>query len=152
MEKMIKLLKQIISFGLVGGICFVIDYVLMLIFVEIFNTNYLVACALAFSISTVVNYLLSMRYVFIAINKMSKKLEFFYFVFMAIIGLILTEMFMAIFVEKIHVHYALSKIIVTAIVMIYNFITRKIMFEKKGLRIKMINIKECIKRIFISLL
>ena len=131
MEKLNKLIKQIFNFGIVGIICFVIDYSLMLVFVELLHMDYLIACALAFAISTIFNYFLSMKYVFNVTNKMDKKVEFIFFVTMATIGLVLTEIFMFLFVEKINIRYTISKICVTAIVMLYNFITRKIMFERK---------------------
>ena len=38
---------------------------------------------------------------------------------------------MWVFVSMIHIFYMVAKIIVTAIVMLYNFITRKLFLEKK---------------------
>jgi len=78
----------------------------------------------------VVNYILSMRFVFEAKNE-NKSFEFVVFVVLSAIGLGLTELLMWVMVDKFSVHYMISKIVVTGIVMVYNFITRKVLLEKK---------------------
>ena len=128
-----RLIRQIFKFGIVGFVCTVIDYVLMVIFTDFFNINYLVSCAASFIISTVFNYVLSMRFVFASSAGYTKRTEFTLFVIMSAIGLVLTEILMLFFVERIKIHYMISKIIVTAIVMVYNFVTRKVVFEKRGI-------------------
>lgn len=128
-----RLIRQLFKFGIVGVACTVIDYVLMVFFTDFCNINYLISCAAAFVISTVVNYILSMRFVFASSAGYTKRTEFTLFVIMSTIGLVLTEILMLFFVERIKIHYMFSKIVVTAIVMIYNFVTRKIVFERKGI-------------------
>lgn len=127
---MIKLLKQIFGFGIVGIICFIIDYGLMIILTEVVGLNYLVSCALSFIISTIVNYILSMRFVFESKENVNKPVEFILFVIMSTIGLGLTELLMFLAVDKLNIYYMSSKIVVTGIVMFYNFVTRKIFLEK----------------------
>ena len=127
---MIKLLKQLFGFGIVGIICFIIDYGLMIILTEVVGLTYLVSCALSFIISTIVNYILSMRYVFESKENVNKTVEFILFVIMSTSGLGLTELLMFLAVDKLNIYYMISKIVVTGIVMIYNFVTRKIFLEK----------------------
>lgn len=127
---MIKLLKQLFSFGIVGVICFVVDYGLLIILTEVFSIPYLLSCALSFIISTVVNYLLSMRYVFESKESINKTTEFCVFVIMSSIGLALNELLMFFMVDKIKLYYMISKIFATGAVMVYNFVTRKIFLEK----------------------
>ena len=55
-----KLMGQIIRFGLVGFLCFFIDYGLLLALTELAGFHYLVSGALSFAVSVVVNYLLSL--------------------------------------------------------------------------------------------
>lgn len=128
---MLKLINQLIKFGLVGIICFFIDYFLMIVLTELGNVNYLFSSGISFSISVIVNYILSMRFVFKSKEKVNKAWEFFVFVFLSIVGLGLNEVMMWFIVEKMGIFYMLSKIVVTIIVMIYNFITRKIFLEEK---------------------
>ena len=126
---MTKILTQFGKFGFVGIVCFIIDYGLMILLTEFFNVPYLISCGLSFSVSVVVNYYLSMKYVFVSRDDLSKKKEFVIFVALSIAGLILTELLMWLMVSKLAIHYMFSKIVVTGIVMIFNFVTRKIFLE-----------------------
>ena len=72
-----------------------------------------------------------MRYVFCSKDDLNKVNEFIIFVVLSVIGLGLTELLMWIGVEQFGIFYMASKIVVTGIVMIYNFVTRKLLLEKK---------------------
>ena len=61
---MIELIKQLIKFGFVGGICFVIDYGVMVLLTEVAGMEYLLSCGISFTVSVIANYLLSMKFVF----------------------------------------------------------------------------------------
>lgn len=127
---MTKLIEQFAKFGIVGVICTIIDYGIMVFLVEVLSIPYLYSCAISFSIAVVVNYLLSMKYVFSSRKDLSKEKEFVIFVALSIAGLFLTELFMWIMVDKLSIHYMISKIIVTGIVMVFNFATRKAFLEQ----------------------
>ena len=128
---MIDLIKQLIKFGFVGGICFVIDYGVMVLLTEVAGLEYLLSCGISFTVSVIANYLLSMKFVFERKDTLDRRIEFIIFVIMSVIGLGLTELLMWVFVDKADIHYMISKIVVTAIVMVYNFVTRKLFLEKK---------------------
>lgn len=127
---MYKLAMQVMKFGLVGGVAFVIDFVLLLLFTEVFEIHYIISAAFSFIISTVFNYLASMRWVFKSKYKSNRMKELKIFIALSISGLIINEIFMMLFVEKLGIHYMATKIIVTIIVMVWNFVTRKIFLEK----------------------
>ena len=126
-----KLIVQFVKFCGVGGVCFLIDYGLMILLTEVFGLNYLLSCCLSFLISTVVNYLLSMRFVFRSRDDLRRRTEFAVYVLLSAIGLGLTELLMYVAVDRLQIHYMLSKIGVTAIVLVYNFITRKLFLEQR---------------------
>lgn len=126
-----KIILQLIKFGAVGFLCFFIDYGIMLLLTELLGVNYLVSCCISFSVSVIVNYLLSMRFVFAAKAGMKKRTQFVIFVILSVVGLGLNQLFMWLFVELIHVPYQLAKLVVTAIVMLFNFVTRKVFLEEK---------------------
>lgn len=123
-----KLVLQIIKFTIVGVIAFIIDYGTLIILKELFKINLFISTELAFIFSVIINYYLSVKYVF---NVNNKNNNFIPFIILSFIGLILTELIMYVGVKKINKSYLIVKIIATIIVMIFNFITRKILLEKK---------------------
>lgn len=125
-----KLIEQIMKFGVVGFLCFGIDYGLMIFLTEICGISYLVSSGISFSVSVMVNYILSLKFVFETDENNNKVVEFFIFIILSVIGLGINQVLMWICVDKLHVHYMISKIGVTGVVMVYNFITRKLILEK----------------------
>lgn len=125
-----KIIKQIFKFGIVGGICFLIDYIILFICTDIFNIYYLISSIISFTISTVFNYILSVKWVFNVKRQNEKKKNFIIFVTFSVIGLILNQIIMWFGVEILSIYYMITKIISTIIVMVFNFITRKIFLEK----------------------
>ena len=120
---------QILKFGIVGGTSFFIDYGIFTILSQLLNVHYLIASILSFSISVIYNYILSIKWVFDVTKKQTSK-EFIVFVILSVIGLGINSLIMYISVDLMRIHEMISKIIATAIVMVYNFITRKIFIEK----------------------
>lgn len=132
MKNMQLLIKQILKFGLVGGIAFVIDYGLMVLLTEVFGINYLISSAVSFSVSVIFNYLLSIFWVFdVSGSNRGQKENFIIFLVLSIIGLGLNQLLMWLGSDLMGLHYMLTKIGATAIVMVYNFITRKLFLEGK---------------------
>ena len=125
-----KLIEQIMKFGIVGVLCFAIDYVLMIFLTEVFGISYLISSGISFSVSVIVNYKLSLKFVFKTDENRNKIIEFIIFVVLSVIGLGINQVLMWICVDKLHIFYMISKIGVTAVVMVYNFITRKLILEK----------------------
>ena len=124
-----KLLNQILKFGLVGGMAFVIDYVLLYVCTEFLHIHYLISSIISFTVSVIFNYILSIKWVFDVKKKQDVK-DFVIFIILSVIGLGINSLIMYVMVEKFGVYYMLSKIVSTAVVMVYNFITRKIFVEK----------------------
>ncbi len=124
-----KLLNQILKFGLVGGTAFVIDYVLLYFCTEFLHIHYLISSIISFTVSVIFNYILSIKWIFDVKKKQDVK-GFVIFIILSVIGLGINSLIMYVMVEKFGVYYMLSKIVSTAVVMVYNFITRKIFVEK----------------------
>lgn len=125
-----KLFAQIIKFGFVGGTAFVIDAGLLFLLTEFCGIHYLVSGAISFTASVIYNYILSIKWVFDAKKDVNKVHELAVFIGLSVIGLGLNQFFMWMFVDILRAYYMLAKIIATAIVMVYNFITRKLFIEK----------------------
>ena len=154
-SKMKKLVEQIMKFGAVGFLCFFIDYLVGLVVLHVvlgvgvfgensFSMGSQIGSALGFTVSVIVNYILSFKFVFERKEDMNRKAEFVIFIILSIIGLGLNQVVMWIctvlvynnveWIQKLlgyGLAFTVAKVIATAIVMVYNFITRKIFLEKK---------------------
>ncbi|MCR5626329.1 MAG: GtrA family protein [Lachnospiraceae bacterium] len=149
------LLQQIMKFAVVGGLSSVIDFaiysLIIVIFVRdgmdegLYNITVMAAAFFGFTISLIFNYLTSMKFVFRHDENMDRRKEFTIFAILSLIGLGLNEAIimgvlayyksvpLEIFKSGILYDYKewVGKIIATGIVMVYNFVTRKIFIEKK---------------------
>lgn len=126
-----QLLSQIIKFGVVGGLAFLIDYFVLYALVEYLGIYYLISSAISFTISVIFNYICSMKFVFVPRDDISKKKEFIIFIILSIMGLIINQIAMWIMVDRLNIYYMFSKVFTTFIVMIWNFVSRKLFLEKK---------------------
>lgn len=147
-----KLIDQILKFGVVGGICFGIDFVITLAISAMLRSAgmetaeaALIGAFFGFTISVIINYLLSMKFVFVRKENMDRRKEFVIFVVLSLIGLGINEAIIKAAIDVVYVHVTLlaqyltpgtataaAKIIATAVVMVYNFITRKLFLEQKS--------------------
>ena len=130
MKDIKHLFAQLVKFGIVGVFATILEWGIFFVFTNVLNIHYVISTAISFLISTVFNYYLSVKYVFDVDNEKSKKRNFVVFVIFSIIGLGLNELILWICIEKTHVYNMIGKIIATGIVMIFNFITRKLFLEK----------------------
>ncbi len=124
-----KIILQFCKFGIVGLLCFLIDYGLMVALTETTNLSYFSSCGISYTTSVVVNYILSMRFVFKGKDGMSKFMEIVVFIILSIIGLAFNQLIMWIAVETFQIFYAVAKILATMMVTVYNFISKKIFLE-----------------------
>ena len=124
-----KLIKQLFRFGIVGGIAFLIDYSVLFICTEYLGIYYLISSFISFTVSTVFNYIASVRWVFDVDQKKSKRRNFVLFIVFSVIGLGINQCIMWFGVEKLDFYYMIVKIGATAIVMVFNFVTRKMFLE-----------------------
>lgn len=131
MKNKSNLFMQIIKFGFVGGTAFVIDAGILFLLTEFLGIHYLISGAISFTVSVIYNYILSIKWVFDAKKDTNKTQELVVFIGLSVIGLLINQLFMWLFVDLLHIYYMLSKIVATAIVMVYNFITRKLFIERK---------------------
>ena len=117
-------MKEFLRFCIVGVITFLIDYSFLFCFTEFIGINYLIASACAFIVAVLCNYIFCLKFVFYN-SKDSFKAKFL-FLITSIVGFLLNQICMWLFVELLIIHYLVAKIIVTAIVMLWNFFTKKI--------------------------
>lgn len=128
-EKIEKLLIQIFKFGIVGVIATIIDFIFLYIFRDLFKLSLVASNTLSFCISVIYNYFASLTFVFDVNKEKSKIKNFIIFIIFSVIGLVLNDFIVVVVTNKLKIHYLISKVIATIIVMIFNFITRKKFLE-----------------------
>lgn len=124
-----KLIEQIMKFSVVGVIAFVIDFGVMVFLTEVFGIDPVISATVSFIISVIFNYAASMRYVFSHREGMSRTREFVIFVVLSAIGLGINDLLIWAGTDLASFDYRLVKIFATAMVMVWNFVTRKIFLE-----------------------
>lgn len=128
-----------LRFAAVGLSAFAIDYVLFML-LHLLGMPYLVANIASYTIATIYNFVLSMRFVFSGKASQTRLQQFVIFLVLSAIGLVLNELYLYIFVSLLVITPAISKVVATFLVTIFNFITRKLLLEDR--RSKRIQIRD----------
>jgi putative flippase GtrA len=116
---------QLFRYTIVGGFALIVDFSLLFIFTDIFGIYYLISAALSFIAGTIVNYVLSIVWVFHKRSFKNKSFEFGIFALIGFIGLGFNELIIWFFTEQTHFHYLLSKTVSAGVVYLWNFFARK---------------------------
>lgn len=128
-HRMKTLLAQLAKFGVVGVVATVIDFGVMNLLHYALHLDILIANTAGFTISLIFNYVASMKFVFEHRDDMSRKREFAIFVVLSIIGLLLNDGIVLALNKGLSLEANIAKVAATALVMIYNFVTRKVFLD-----------------------
>ena len=128
-----SLMIQLFRYCIVGGIAFVADngsYYLA----TLAGCHYFLAAFIGFIIGLGVNYLLSKLFVFKKESARTNAVsEFIIYGLIGAAGLLICELLIWIFIEKLLMDKLLSKLIASGVVLIWNFAARKaILYKKTG--------------------
>jgi len=124
-------LQQLFRYTLTGGVAFLADLGTLYGCKEYLGMHYLVAAATGFCTGLIINYALSINWVFSGRKMGSRLAEFSIFALIGLIGLGLNELFMWVLTDLLFLYYIYSKLITTAVVYFWNFFARKfILFSK----------------------
>ena len=138
-----KIIEQFLKFAVVGGISFLVDFTVYTIMCNVLHIHYIIAGVLGFTVSVVVNYILSMRYVFLSKDDTRKDKEFLIFVVLSLMGMFLNTILLYLCIDILYSNLGylkqllsiermniVAKVFATGVVMVFNFITRKIFLER----------------------
>jgi putative flippase GtrA len=109
---------------LFGGIATVVDWSTYYLFLVSFNLHYSISVTFAFILGSITNFSLNKRFNF---NNKYKKVhnQFLLYLLIAFGGLILTITLMWLLIDVCIIDPFLSRVIATAITLIYNFLGHK---------------------------
>mgnify|MGYP001021835631 CR=1 FL=1 len=131
---------EFIRYAFVGGIATIADFAALFLFREFILKDIpfslYISNALGFTAGITVNYFLSLSFVFAsaADKKTGRSIrDITVFAVVGIVGLFLSEIGMFIGVSVFELYYMFVKVIVTLIVLIWNYLARKVLiFDKKS--------------------
>ncbi len=135
-EKTDNGLIKFFRYCFVGGIAFVVDYAVFSIVCLLLGEGEVVtavATIAGFICGLIVNFLISKKFVFTEdANNVSKKGEFIWYTIIGIVGAGLNVLLMLLFTEWImSMNRYIAKIIVALIVLVYNYVARKLILYSK---------------------
>lgn len=133
-ERARHLLWQFLRFLVAGMISFSVDYGVFVLLYRVFDVQYVVASTISFSLSLVLNYVLTLKFVFKAREGRNIAKEFTTYIGLNIVALGLNQAILLLTVDKMGASPLVGKLIATAVVMVYNFISRKMLIERPGQR------------------
>lgn len=116
---------QLFRYTFVGGLAFLVDFGTLFTLTEYLSLHYLISAGIAFVFGLIINYILSIKWVFNSRVMTNRWLEFMLFTLIGLVGLGLNELFMWILTDLFIIYYLLSKIITTFFVYFWNFFARK---------------------------
>ena len=124
------LLGQLWRYCITGGIAFVVDFGLFALFLYGLDFHYLIANLFGLVGGLVVNYLISVGWVFTACERNFEKkkgFEFFLFALIGVLGVGLNQLLMWLMVGLLEWWPMLSKMIAAVLVLMWNFGGRKLL-------------------------
>ncbi len=120
-------LVQFIRYVFVGGAAFVVDFGGLYLLAHVLGLHYLTAACLSYLMGMVVNYMISVRWVFDFRRVTQWEREFAIFFLIGIAGLILNGLAISLLVEMLHAPYLAAKLVAAAAILVFNFGARKVL-------------------------
>lgn len=124
--------SEFIRYVFVGGISFIVDFTVLYLSREIFLKDIpyslYISTVIGFLAGMFVNYIFSIRFVFLSAKNMElgrSTMDKILFLLIGVIGLIISELGMGLGVEFLGINYLITKVIIVAIVMFWNYLARK---------------------------
>jgi putative flippase GtrA len=117
-------LRELGLYGLASAAALAVDWGLLLALTRL-GVDYRIATAVGFSAGIGVTYLLSISMVFRHRAVVDRRREFVGFLGVGLAGLVLTQLLMALWVERLNMAPGLAKIPTAGLVFIFNFTLRR---------------------------
>ena len=118
-------LKAVARYFVVGGIATIVDVGLFMVFAQGLGLPYLRVAACTFVVATLVNYLLSVRMVFVSGLRFGRRQEIALVFLVSGVGLALNQAILFAAVEFGGMALLVSKLTATAIVFSWNYLARR---------------------------
>jgi putative flippase GtrA len=132
LSKTDNLVIQFFRYFGVSGICLLVDIGALFVLTEYVGINYLISTFIGYSLGLILNYILSVTWVFKTKRLTNRPMEFGIFVIIGLIGLAINQGIMWLCTDLIGLYFMLSRLISAGIGYTWKFFVRKyILFHKK---------------------
>lgn len=118
--------KRIARYFAVGGVAACVDISLFMFFAQHMGLPYLRVSAASFVVATLVNYLLSIRFVFVSGQRFRRRWEVALVFLVSGIGLGINQAILAFCVEGLKFSLLFSKLVATGVVFFWNYFARRV--------------------------
>lgn len=119
--------RNIARYFAVGGVCALVDLGLFLLFAQALGMPYLRVSAGSFLVATLLNYFLSVRFVFVSGLRFRRRYEVALVFLVSAIGLGLNQVILALCVEQVGLNLLFSKVAATGCVFFWNYFARRVL-------------------------
>ena len=120
-------LKRIARYFAVGGAAACVDIGLFMLFAQGLGWPYLRVAAGSFVAATLVNYFLSVRFVFVSGARFAKRWEIALVFIVSAVGLAINQLILAACVELAHFTLLFAKLTATGVVFFWNYLARRLL-------------------------
>lgn len=121
---------QFVRYGFVAVAAFIVDFGLLYIFTNKLHIYYLLSATLSFSISLVLNYWLSVLWVF-SRSTYKRHVEIGIFTLIGVVGLGLNLVVIGLLTSVFGLFYLKSKLVAVVVVFFWSFGARKFLLYRK---------------------
>lgn len=122
-------------YAFVGAVASLVDWFTLYIYLQ-GGFNYLIGTMLGFFTGLTTNFLMSKKMVFNSDKEnINSNIEFIVYFLIGLSGLLLTLLLMYLAVDKISLPVMASRIVITLIVLFYNYFSRLLFYAKLGSKI-----------------
>jgi putative flippase GtrA len=118
---------QLWRYTLVGGVAFGVDFGFLYYATEVLGFHYLVSAAMAFGLGLMVNYCISIVWVFSKRTVQNRGVELCIFALLGVLGLGINELVMYVGTDCLGLFFMYSKVVATGFTYAWNFLSRKVL-------------------------
>lgn len=124
-------LIQLIRYAMVVAIAAPIDLGGYIFLKSALHVEYVIAATISFIVSLLVNYMLSVAWVWTARTGPQRHVDGIIFGIIGLIGLAITDLIVYTFTDIFHLNFIVSKLIAFGIVFFWSFGARRLLFQRK---------------------
>lgn len=126
-DRLITLFHESWKYFLVSALSLAVDQAVFWALIHLAGIYYLAANVVSVSVGLIVNYLLSVTLVFKERRLTSRRAEFAGFVLIGLMGLVVNEVFVALFVSGLGMAAMIGKLFAAGPSFLFNFISRRVL-------------------------